>query len=423
MTTAGTVVIVDTYMSTRRLAPEFHRAGFATVRVQSTATPPLVYSAGHVTEDFIDNIVHLGDLAETLRAVAKHEPVAVLAAGELGVELADRLSEELGLPTNGTALSPARRDKHVQIETVRRAGLRAARQLLVTNEAELASWHREIGGRVVVKPLRSAAGDGVAFCDEPAAALAAYRAILTKETIFGGANGAAVAQEYLFGGEYVVNTVSRDGRHQVTDIWKYTKVDTNGVRDLIAGAYLLPRHGEVQDQLVPYAFEVLDALGIRHGPGHFEIKLTPDGPCLVEVGARLSGLDKPYYARVGTGQSQLDWVVDAYARPERFHEQVGQSYRIHSHVGIATLAAPFEGTLAGYPLLPVVEQLESHHDTRLLVPVGGRLRRTVDDMTWPVTIGLAHPVPDVLLRDLNTIKYLDGPGFYRLAEPTPGHAS
>jgi biotin carboxylase len=193
------VVIVDAYAPTRRLAPEFRRAGYDVVRVQSTAEPPLVYRAGFDRSPYADDIVHTDDLAATVDAVAAHRPVAVVAGGELGVELADRLSAALGLPTNGTALSAARRDKYVQIEAVRAAGLRATRQLLVTGDDQLADWHRRLGGRAVVKPIRSAAGDAVTFCDTPADSVAAYRAILGAENIFSTRNEAVVAQEYLGG--------------------------------------------------------------------------------------------------------------------------------------------------------------------------------------------------------------------------------
>ncbi|MGW3074703.1 hypothetical protein [Kitasatospora sp. NPDC001132] len=71
------------------------------------------------------------------------------------MELADDLSERLGLASNGTALSSARRDKYVQIETIKAQGVPGMRQLRTDDEAELLAWHEKVGGTVVVKPLRS----------------------------------------------------------------------------------------------------------------------------------------------------------------------------------------------------------------------------------------------------------------------------
>lgn len=252
---------------------------------------------------YADNIVHHGDFEDTLRRVSAYEPVAVMAGHEFGVEFADRLSEALGLPTNGTALSKARRDKFTMIETIKAAGLRGARQLLATSAGELEAWHQEHGGRVVVKPLSSAGNDGIRFCDTPQDSAAAFRELTGADNLFSQRNEGVVAQEYLYGGEYMVNTVSRDGRHHVTDIIATTRISVNGVHDISNSVYLLPRRGDVQDRLVPYALSVLDALGVRHGPAHTELKLTPEGPVLIETGARICGGDLPYYVRHATGES------------------------------------------------------------------------------------------------------------------------
>jgi len=47
---------------------------------------------------------------------------AVMAGAETGVELADQLSELLGLQSNGTGHSEERRNKFAMGEAVRRAG-------------------------------------------------------------------------------------------------------------------------------------------------------------------------------------------------------------------------------------------------------------------------------------------------------------
>jgi biotin carboxylase len=409
-----TVAMVDVYSPSMRLARAFMDRGYGVVRVQSTPEVPPVYRGAFDREDFVDNIVHEGDLHATAEAVAKHRPTAVLAGGELGVELADRISEELGLATNGTALSEARRNKFVQIEVLKAAGLRGARQLLVPGEEELAAWHRETEGRVVVKPLRSAGNDGVFFCDTPEDAVRAFRSILEQTTIFAERNRAAVAQEYLAGTEYVVNTVSRDGHHRATDLWKYIKMTANGDRDRQAGAHLVPADAPVRRELVDYAFAVLDALGIRHGPAHLEVMMTPEGPCLVEAGARICGADKAYYAMLAAGESQIEQTVDAYVDPEQFLARHQRPYRVQRHVGIAWLTSPVTGILRSYPLLDRVRELESFNNVSINVQPGGRLPLTVNDLTEPMTIGLAHPVAAVVERDFTTVCYLDGPGFYEV---------
>jgi biotin carboxylase len=405
--------MVDVYAPTVRLARAFVAAGCRVVRVRTTPEVPAVYRGGdHHDALFADTVVHTGDLEATRKAVADHDPVAVVTGGESGVELADTLSEGLGLTTNGTALSAARRDKHRQIATVAAAGLPTARQLLVEDADRLAGWHRSQGGRIVVKPVRSAGNDGVAFCDTPDQAVAAYRAVAGAVNIFSARNDGVVAQEYLVGTEYAVNTVSRDGRHRATDVWRYAKISANGVRDRIAAAVLVPPAAPEREALVRYAADVLDALAVRHGPAHHEIMLTVDGPRLVEVGVRLCGADTAAQALLALGESQVERTVQAYLDPAAFLAEVAAPQQVRRHVAMAFLTSPVSGTLRGYPLLPRVHELESCHEVHLAVRSGDRLPVTVDDTTEPAMVVLAHASAAVVERDLATVGWLDGHGFY-----------
>ncbi|MFF6979247.1 ATP-grasp domain-containing protein [Streptomyces sp. NPDC008343] len=413
------VCVVDSYGLSKTLVDEFLKRGAAVLRVQSTPEVPAAYRGPFDLSDYVDNIVHGGDLAATARAVAAHRPVAVVAGGEIGVELADALSESLGLATNGTALSAARRDKYVMIEAIKRAGVAGARQALLTDAQDVLAWHRQVGGRVVVKPLRSAAGNGVHFCDTPEESAAAARSIIGSENVFSDRNTAAVAQEYLRGTEYMVNTASRDGVHRVCEIWRTTRITANGVADLSDTVYLMPRRGEVQDRLTTYAGEVLDALGIRHGPAHVEIKITDSGPVLVEAGARIGGANLPHYAQLAHGASQLDWAVDAYLDPDRFLARHKDDDPRALHCAFVGLVSPFSGTLRGYPHLERVRRLESFHEARVAVAPGQRIRRTVDDLSYPMFVILLHESEETVLRDANTIRYLDGPSFYDVTDPDP----
>lgn len=409
------IVMVDAYAAARSLVLEFLKQGCSVVRVQSTRDVPFVYlTAPYVPDDFIAALVHEGDLDATADAVAAFSPVAVISGGEVGVELADLLAQRLGLPGNGTTLSTARRDKHRMVETVRAAGLRAARQLWATDADELAAWHRELGGRVVLKPPRSAGSQGVSFCDSPEESVAAFLSLASSDDVFSQPNNGAVAQEYLPGTEYMVNTVSRDGRHHLCDVWRTTRVSANGVVDLCDALLLIDSGERVVEPLREYAFQVLDALGIEFGPAHVEIRMTPAGPCLVEVGARIAGGGIPASAGLGIGESQLEWTVDAYLSPERFHARAGTPYEVRRYCAIAGMVSPVEGVLSEYRGIEEIEALESFHTLVTPVKPGQEIHRTVDDLSYPVVVTLLHDLEEVVQRDLNTVRHLDGTGFYAL---------
>ncbi|WP_330288668.1 ATP-grasp domain-containing protein [Streptomyces sp. NBC_00576] len=414
MTTNAPVVIVDPYAPARGFPAAFREAGHPVVRVQSTPEPPAVYRGSLDLSEYADNLVYGGDFDAFAQTVRELGPVAVITGSEIGVEFADALSEALGLPSNGTELSHARRDKYAMIEKIKECGVAGARQLLVTSESELRTWHESVGGTIVLKPLRSAAGDGVSFCDSPDESAAAYKVLADRPTVFSEPAAGVVAQEYLVGTEYIVNTVSCAGRHYATDVWQTERISVNGVTDLLVETYLLPAEDQVVQELVAYGFRVLDALGVRHGPGHLEIKRTPHGPRLVEMGARISGGELPYQAQRAIGEGQLECTVDAYVRPASFAARTGRNYHVKHAIGWAGLASPHAGRLVGYRDLQGIRELPSVRDVRIMVQPGQQIKETVDDLTYPVTVMLEHDVHDVLLRDLNTIRYLDGPSMYEV---------
>ena len=84
----------------------------------------------------------------------------------------------------------------------------------------------------------------------------------------------AFTQEYLKGDEYVVDTVSRSGVHKCVAIWKYDKRLFNGSPVVYFGMRLMPVDSEpMLASAVQYIFGVLDALGIKNGAIHSELKI------------------------------------------------------------------------------------------------------------------------------------------------------
>ncbi|MEU6662616.1 ATP-grasp domain-containing protein [Streptomyces sp. NPDC046821] len=406
------VAIVDAFSTASHLAPLFQAKGYDCLHVQSLEEPPVVFGASFRAGDFFAGVVHRGDVAETLAAVAAYAPVALLAGAEIGVELADVLSEGLGLRSNGTALTAARRDKFRMVETVKAAGVPAADQILATDLDTLLAWYGETDRTVVLKPVRSALNDGVSFCSTAAEVRAAFESLVGADSALGLRNDAVVAQEYLVGAEYYVNTVSLDGKHYVCDLWKTQHLGVNGVRDLLGGSALMVRRGPEQDLLTEYAFSVLDALGIRNGPAHTELKLTPQGPRLVETGARVCGAMLPLLTRAAIGESQLEWTVLAYTDPEAFEARRHAEYEVARHAVCVNMVSPESGKLAGYPKLDDLRALESFHDVLLKVRPGDEISRTVNDITYPMLVHLLHEVEGVVTHDYMTARHLDGEGFY-----------
>jgi hypothetical protein len=133
------------------------------------------------------------------------------------------------------------------------------------------------------------------------------------------------------------------------------------------------------------------------------------------VAARLGGFDLPECARLATGESLIDWMVDAYVRPKRFAQRMGRPYHLHRHVARTVMVSPRSGTLISYRSLEAIKELDSFRDMQVHVHPGQQLPLTTDDMTYPILLTLLHEVGEVLARDLWTLRYVDGMNFYEVA--------
>jgi biotin carboxylase len=248
---------------------------------------PEVYRDSYRPEHFTSESWFEGDLDATVAQLRAAGVSAGIVGAETGVALNDRLTGALGLPTNGTALSAVRRNKYRMIERLHAAGLPAADQALCRTAEEAAAWFDRSGHRrVVCKPLDSAGTDGVSIHQSAETLREAVASLLGARHRLHGVNKAVVVQECLEGKEYVVDTVSCAGRHQVTAFWHSVKDARSSSRLAYSTVALLPADGPEQRELTRYAFAVLDALGIRFGTGHHEIMYTARGPILIESAAR-----------------------------------------------------------------------------------------------------------------------------------------
>jgi biotin carboxylase len=111
--------------------------------------------------------------------------VAVMCGGEAGVDLTDALSERLGLRTNGTSI-PNRRDKKVQQELVKKAGLRSVRQASGSTFEHVQDFLMTEKYPVILKPLDSAGSDGVKLCRSFQEAKEHFDFLMKHEMVNGG---------------------------------------------------------------------------------------------------------------------------------------------------------------------------------------------------------------------------------------------
>jgi carbamoylphosphate synthase large subunit len=401
-------VVVDGYSAGNFFPAAFAPYGVRLVHVRSTPELIPTMSPPNLSE-YDENIV-MADEAALVERLRRDDPVCLVPGQESAVELADRLSETLGLPSNGSALSRARRDKYEMIEALRRAGVRCARQLRTADPAAVAAWAEgEAGAPVVVKPLSSAATDGVYVCATPAEARSAAERVLAARDIFGFRNTEVLVQSYLAGTEYIIDTVSSDGHRYACGVWRYAKTLLPSGKNIYDKDILVDPDAAPAPELVAYVDEVLDALGIRWGAAHSEVIVTEDGPVLVEVGARVNGNIDPGFhdACLGGNQAALD--VRAYLRPAEFQKEYGNRVYQKLRSGIVYNAATdLDGVVTAVDETAVAEigAVPGVHKVLVKLRPGGRIRPTVDLLTSPLRVFLVGGDDDQVLAAYERVREL-----------------
>jgi hypothetical protein len=406
-----TCAIVDGVSSGSLLAAECSRRGFGVINVRSHEYTPVMLHSFH-GEDYLFDIPAMAP-EQQAQLLRDHRVCFIIAGAECGVERADLLNERLDLPGNDAGSWADRRHKYEMVEAVRRAGLRAARQVKTADVGEALTFAAGLPEhRVILKPQRSSGSNLVFAADTTMQIRDAFAQILSRTTMFGERNSEVCVQEFIEGREYIIDTVSRDGAVAVTDMWEYHFADRNGVPFLYDRTELLPSDHPHAAELDDYTKRVVEALGIRWGPAHCEVMLTDSGPTVIEVGARLAGAAIPRYAQAAGEMSQLCVTADAYTDSAAF--AVARSYRpTHDRTCyLVQLISTAKGVFFGHSRLSEIEQLRSFFAADLWLADGDPVYPTVDLVTSPGHVALIYSDPDVLMADYAAIRRWETSGIY-----------
>ena len=324
----GLCVIVDGYSSGKFYPRYFHEAGYRCLHVQSRPDIPEFARGCFCDSAYVGSALNT-DIEATLGWIADYGiPDFVIPGCETGVTFADELSARLGTPfQNGAHTRVARRDKFLMTQTIRAAGLRGIRQERCTSAEEAISWVAQEGLEypVVVKPLESTSGDGFSLCYSPKDIRSAFERNLGRRNLLNIQNTALLAQEYVTGVEYVVDTVGSAGVVIVSDVIRYGKrIGASGHSVYEYCDFLSTDDPEVRE-VVDYTCKVVEALGIVYGPAHAEVILDAQGPVLVEVGARPAGcMLEPEFITNAYGHNQIQLSALSYTAPEAFRARAGE---------------------------------------------------------------------------------------------------
>merc|ERR1712066_1138239 len=346
--------------------------------------------------------------------VGNRQLVGVVVGAETGVILADELSEALGLRTNGT-ICKGRRNKSEQQKLVKAAGLRSTREASGTLLSEVREFLRTEPMPCIVKPTESCGSDGVKKCRSIEEAEAHFELLMRSQKKAGAQDCAVICQEFLAGQEYVVDHVSRDGKHKTVMVWVYDKQPTNGGEFVYYNMLPVESSDPVAQKLIAYTRGVIEALDIKHGPTHAEVMMTCDGtPCLVEMNCRAHGWDGAWapLERALVGYSQVEAACDCYFDGEAFDALPTDCPAFMAGGQMVELVSNFTGRIEGLPGYEAIKQLPSFNfmEVGSHITVGRELELTIDLFTCAGAVILCHPRKEQVAEDEAIIRQMERDG-------------
>lgn len=332
-------------------------------QILSAANP-----GGHLTLNFLAPEQASGAIV----AFAKQYPIqAVVSADDDGAILAAMAAAALGLRHNPVDAVTAARDKHRMRAVLAAAGLPSPHSTLVSIDEDPEEAARRVSFPCVVKPLFLSASRGVIRADDPAQFVAAFQrvvAILRRPEV--AVQGGALAQQILVetfipGIEVAVEGLLSEGKLKVLAL--FDKPDPLEGPFFEETIYVTPsRHpAPVQQSVVACTAEAVNALGLRHGPVHAELRVNDQGPWILEMAPRSIGGLCSRTLRFGAGISLEEIILrDAMGLEVASLEREGRA------AGVMMIPIPQAGTLREVRGQDEARRVPGIEEIRITIPVG-----------------------------------------------------
>lgn len=323
--------------------------------------------------DTLISAEHWEDAVWQLRSI---NPCAVISGSEIAVDYTDRIASVLGLPCNDPSTIPLRRSKLAMKHAVRDAGLPYAVGDSFSDFAEAAAFVRAACGYpVVVKPVWGAGSKNVSFCRNEEEFADAFIRVQETPDAYLQQSSDVLVEKYISGDEYVVNMMGTADGVFVTDIWKYEKFGNDYSDCVYYNDIMQDMNDPYFDALREYAVKVYHAVGIKIGPAHAEIKLSENGPVMIEIGSRLAGGEMPKYAAMATNCNSLEKTLKVFIDGTA---DMPEKIIINSYPASADISHECFGRLEKFTGLEQVRRLPSYKAEVLYAKPGDYIEPTRD---------------------------------------------
>jgi len=255
-------------------------------------------------------------LLAAARDVHRRRPLdAILGLTELSLYPVSVVGEALGIRSNSPAAVGRAQDKAAMREQLAKMRVSTTAYRVCSRVDDARQFLTSCPTGMILKPVNGNGGSGVTLVRDPAEVDAAWQWSTSSAGAWEWDNQSTgrpvLAEEYLRGQEFSVETMSAAGQHQVLAV---TGKHTTGSPHFVEIGHDLP--APVPDAqsatIAQTAVDALDAIGYEWGPCHTEVTLTEDAEraTVVEINARQGGDQIWELAELVTG---IDMITSAVA--------------------------------------------------------------------------------------------------------------
>ena len=244
------------------------------------------------------HVMHVADMPDAdihARVLALHarEPFdGVLCLMDLRLVLAAELAHALGLPFLNPASARLLRDKFSVRSRLLERGIGQGDFALAQSNAEIQNAVTRLGLPLLIKPVDGFGSQNIVLLEQQEDLdpwMSPLDDMLPSGVDYGlgvRANDRLLVERFLHGTVIGCDTFSRAGVHQLLGVNEKLMFDRPSFA--IRGGCFTPMGPQFQF-LQDYVFALLNAVDFDWGAAHIELMLTPQGPQLIEINARLVG--------------------------------------------------------------------------------------------------------------------------------------
>ena len=302
--------------------------------------------------------------------------------------LATTASEALGLPHNPVPSAKATRNKYLLRDTLAANGVSVPAyqrfsicddptEIVDVGSSNPYGTDTQVSFPCVIKPLSLSASRGVIRANTPAEFIEAFqRTTKLLHALQAATEGNSqehvsqylLVEDYIPGIEVALEGILLEG--ELKTLALFDKPDPLEGPFFEETLYITPSRlsVDIQDALHNATAEAAQALGLRHGPVHAELRYNDKGAHLIEIAARTIGGLCARTLRFGTGMSLEELVIrHAIGQP------VAALQREQQAAGVMMIPVPKPGILGEVRGKAAAHHVDGIVEVNITIPIGGEV--------------------------------------------------